>query len=223
MLEFKIMEELNLKSLFFEQVARIGKALSNAKRLEILDLLGQAEKSVDIISKQVGISIKLASSHLQDLKDAGLISSRKEGKFVYYKISDYSVLYFYIQLKNLAENKLIDNKNVLSNFLNSPDDISKIDKKELLKKAKKGEVIIIDVRPEDEYKSGHIPYARSIPINELEKEIKSLSKEKEIIAYCRGATCVWSHKAVEELKEKGFKASRMREGFAEWSFSSNIS
>ena len=92
------MEELNLKSLFFEQVARIGKALSNAKRLEILDLLGQAEKSVDIISKQVGISIKLASSHLQELKDAGLISSRKEGKFVYYKISDDSVLYFYILL-----------------------------------------------------------------------------------------------------------------------------
>lgn len=210
------MEENNLKSLFFEQVARIGKALSNPKRLEIIELLCQGEKSVDIISRQTNMNIKLASSHLQDLKDAALIQSRKEGKFVYYKVSDDSVLLFYTHLKNLAESKLINNKNILNEYLNNPDDALPIDKKELMRKARNGELIVIDLRPKDEFYSGHIPYARSIPINELERKLKSLPKEKEIFAYCRGSACVWSYQAIEILKINGFKAYRMKEGITDW-------
>lgn len=210
------MKEINLKSLFFEQIARIGKALSNPKRLEIIELLCQGEKSVDIIAQQTNMSIKLASSHLQDLKDASLIESKKEGKFVYYKIAGDSVLLFYTHLKNLAENKLINNKNILNEYINNPDDALPIDKKELMRKARNGELVVIDLRPKDEFQSGHIPYARSIPINELEKKLKFLPKEKEIVAYCRGSACVWSHQATEILKLNGFKAYRMKEGIADW-------
>ncbi len=206
----------NLKNIFFEQVSRIGKAISNPKRLEIIELLCQGEKSVDTIAKQSHINIKLASSHLQELKYAALVESRKEGKFVFYSISEQSVLLFYTQLKTLAEKLLISNQNILSNYLNSPDNALPIGKKELLKKAKTGEVIVIDVRPKDEYIAGHIPYARSVPVNELEKKLKSLPKDKDIVAYCRGAACVWSHEAIDFLKQKGYKAFRLKEGVADW-------
>ena len=204
------------KDLFYEQIARIGKVFSNPKRLELLDLLCQGEKSVDVVAKQAHISIKLASFHLQELKDSTLIEARKEGKYVFYKVTDETVALFYSELKLLAERKLISNQKTLSNYLNSNENVLPVDKKTLIRKARKGEIIVIDLRPRNEYISGHIPFARSIPINELEKKLKGLPKDKDIVAYCRGPACVWSHEALVMLKSNGYNAFRLRDSIIDW-------
>ena len=210
------MTEKNVKQSLYEFIAQVGKAVSSPKRLEILDTLSQSEKTVDSIAKQIGISLKLASAHLQDLKAVSLVESRREGKCVYYRIPDTDVTTFWVGLRNLAEKRLSAMQNILKGFIGEPNTMTPMDRKTLMARAKSGDVIVIDVRPQEEFEAGHLPGARSLPLDQLKKTLKSLPKSKAIVAYCRGPYCLLAEDAVAILQQKGFRATRFSEGVSEW-------
>ena len=210
------MTEKNTKQSLYEFVARVGKAVSSPKRLEILDTLSQSEKTVDAIAKQIGISLKLASAHLQDLKAVSLVESRRDGKCVYYRVADSDVTTFWVGLRNLAEKRLSAMRDILKGFVSEPNTMTPMDRKTLMARAKSGDVIVIDVRPQEEFEAGHFPGARSLPLDQLKKTLKSLPKSKAIVAYCRGPYCLLAEDAVAILLRKGFRATRLREGVSEW-------
>ena len=200
----------------YDFVAQVGKAVSSSKRLEILDTLSQSEKTVDAIAKQIGISLKLASAHLQDLKAVSLVESRRDGKCVYYRVADSDVTTFWVGLRTLAEKRLSTMQDILKGFVGEPNTMTPVDRKTLVTKAKSGDVIVIDVRPREEFEAGHFPGARSLPLDQLKKTLKSLPEGKMIVAYCRGPYCLLAEDAVAILQRKGFRATRLREGVSEW-------
>ncbi|HAZ14698.1 MAG: ArsR family transcriptional regulator [Bdellovibrionales bacterium GWA2_49_15] len=206
----------NAKQSLYEFVAQVGKAVSSPKRLEILDTLSQSEKTVDAIAKQIGISLKLASAHLQDLKAVSLVDSRRDGKCVYYRVADSDVTTFWVGLRTLAEKRLSAMQDILKGFVGEPNTLTPMDHKTLMARAKSGDVIIIDVRPQEEFEAGHFPGARSLPLDQLKKTLKSLPKSKAIVAYCRGPYCLLAEDAVAILQRKGFRATRFPEGVSEW-------
>ena len=206
----------NAKQSLYEFVALVGKAVSSPKRLEILDTLSQGEKTVDAIAKQIGISLKLASAHLQDLKAVSLVESRRDGKCVYYRIPDTDVTTFWVGLRALAEKRLSAMQDILKGFVGEPNTLTPMDHKTLMARAKSGDVIVIDVRPQEEFEAGHFPGARSLPLDQLKKTLKSLPKSKTIVAYCRGPYCLLAEDAVAILQQKGFRATRFPEGVSEW-------
>lgn len=205
-----------IKDAIYSNIATITKVLSSPKRLEILELLSQSEKTVETIAEQAELGIKNASAQLKELKSARPLDSRKEGKYVYYSIVDKSVAQFWIQLRSFSEKRIIELQKIATEALYFPDELVKINRKELLSRAKSGDVIIIDVRPHDEFKTAHIPYAVSIPISNLSKHLKKFSKDKEIVAYCRGPYCFFAKEAVEILRAKGFKAKRLQDSVHDW-------
>ena len=204
------------KQSLYDYVAQVGKAVSSPKRLEILDTLSQSEKTVDALARQIGISLKLASAHLQDLKAVSLVESRRDGKCVYYRIADSNVTTFWVGLRTLAEKRLSAMQDILGSFVSEPNTMIPVDRKTLMAKAKSGDVIVIDVRPQEEFEAGHFPGARSLPLDQLKKTLKSLPKNKTIVAYCRGPYCLMAEDAVAILLQKGFRATRLREGVSEW-------
>lgn len=205
-----------IKDNIYSSLATIAKAVSSPKRIEIVELLSQGEKSVEEISEQTDLGIKNTSAQLKELKSARLLDSRKDGKYVYYFLSDNSVAHFLIHLRSFAENRSTELQKITRESLSSPSDLVGVDRKSLMSKAKKGEVIIIDVRPPDEFSQGHIPYAQSIPISELKKNLRKIPKEKEIIAYCRGPYCFFAKEAVELLRTNGFDAKRLKDSIFDW-------
>src|SRR5512135_2299037 len=210
------MDSRQIKDALYEQVARIGKAASSPKRLELIELLCQGEKNVDQLANEAGISIKLASAHLSTLKSASLVETRRDGKSIYYRLSDPHVASFWVAIRTLAEERLVDLQVALSNLVTSPATLSPVDRTVLLQEAKRGEVVVLDVRPETEYAAGHLPFARSIPLPELKKRLAELPRDKAIVAYCRGPFCLFANKAVNLLEEEGFRAFRLEDGVAEW-------
>ncbi len=212
----KKMNPRQIKNILYEQVARIGKAASSSKRLEFIELLCQGEKNVEQLATEANISVKLASAHLNGLKSASLVDTRRAGKNIYYRLADANVASFWVAIRTLAEERLVDLQVALENLVASPAKLSPVDRAELLKKAASGEVVVIDVRPEAEYAAGHLPFARSIPLAELKKRIAELPKDKAIIAYCRGPFCLFATKAVALLGSKGYRAIRLEDGVAEW-------
>lgn len=200
----------------YQEFARIGKCLSSPKRLELLDLLAQGPKSVDHLSRMTGMSVANVSQHLQTLHDSRLVRSHKKGNFVIYEIAELSVADFMISLHRLGEKQLVEVQRLKSDILQQQVSMEPIALEELLQRMERKEVVLLDVRPEDEYAAGHIPGAISIPMEELEKHLASLPTDKEIVAYCRGPYCLMSAQAVEMLKSKGIKASRLEEGVHEW-------
>jgi rhodanese-related sulfurtransferase/DNA-binding transcriptional ArsR family regulator len=210
------MENREVKNLLYEQVARIGKAAASPKRLELIELLCQCEKAVETLARDAGLSVKLTSAHLKELKAARLVDSRKDGKYVYYRLADPAVAAFWVDLRALAEERLLDLQGVLRTFVNEPEKLAPADSKTLLVKAKKGELIVIDVRPQEEYQAGHLPYARSLPLPELKKRLSELPRNKEIIAYCRGPFCMMAKDAVALLRRRGYRAARLEAGVSEW-------
>jgi len=205
-----------VKTLLYEQVARIGKAVASPKRLELIDLLCQGEKTVDALAAHAGQSIKLASAHLKALKAARLVESRKDGKYVYYRLADDGVSALWVTLRSLAEERLLELKMVLQQFLAHPEDLAPLDRRAILGRARQGEILVLDVRPDDEYESGHLPYARSLPLAELKKRLAELPKDRQIVAYCRGPFCMMAVEAVALLRREGFRAVRLGDGVAEW-------
>lgn len=205
-----------IKDALYEQFARSTKALSSPKRIEILDLLCQGEKTVEAIAEQANLGIKNASAQLKELKSALLVETRRNGKYVNYRISNNSVADFLLGLRTFSEKQFSEIQKIASASFNDIASMEPVNRKQLLAQAKKGEVIILDVRPSDEYAQSHLPFAISVPISELKKELRNLPKDKEIVAYCRGPYCFFASEAVELLKQQGFKASRLKDSVHEW-------
>ena len=206
----------NLKHTLFEQFARIGKALSNANRLELLEYLAQGERSVDALASVSGLSVANTSQHLQQLRQTGLVASRKDGKTVFYRISDTDVLDLVDRMRRVAERHLAEVEQLVDRYLTVKDDLEPLPAGELLSRARAGLVTVIDVRPREEYLAGHVPGAVNVPLNELEKHLRNLDRDKEVIAYCRGPYCVLAFEAVARLRRKGVSARRLQDGFPEW-------
>ncbi len=210
------MKSREFKDLIFQQFANIAAAFSSPKRLEIIDILAQGEKDVETLSKQVSITFANTSRHLQILKNARLVVSRRNGIRIYYRISDERVLNCWKSLQLLAENRVAEIREVLRNFLDKRDAMNAMSKDELWARIQSHDVIVLDVRPADEFKSGHIPGAISIPLSELKERLNEIPHNREIIAYCRGPYCVLSPEAIKILRDEGYAASRLEEGLPEW-------
>ena len=201
----------------YEQVARIGKALSSSKRLEIIELLAQGEQTVDVLAQRCGIDIRLASAHLRALREARLVESSREGKFIRYRLSGPDIAQLWLTLRGTAEEHLVELRLALEQMATQPDALLAESRESLLAKARSGELVVIDVRPGDEFAAGHLPHARSMPLEELEQRIADLPPGKEIVAYCRGPFCLMSDEAVRLLRARGFSASKISDGVTEWS------
>lgn len=204
------------KDSIYEQVARIGKAVAAPKRLELLDLLCQGPRTVEALAEQASISVANGSQHLRILRAARLVESEKKGVYVEYRLADDDVCRFFIALRGLAESRLAEVQQVTQEFLEQRDQMEAVPHDELVRRVKSGEVTVIDVRPAEEYRAGHLPGALSVPLQELEARLGELPKRRQVVAYCRGPYCVMAVQAVELLRKKGFKAHRMEHGVAEW-------
>jgi len=205
-----------IKDLLYEQVARIGKTASSPKRLELIELLCQGEKTVDALAREASISMKLASAHLRELRAARLVETEKQGKYVIYRIANRAVADFWVSIRSLAEDRLVELRMVLEQMVSHPGELAPQDRESLVKMARKGDVVVLDVRPADEFLAAHLPFARSIPIDELKLRLSELPKGKTVVAYCRGPYCLMARDAVELLRKKGYDALRLPEGVAEW-------
>jgi len=200
----------------FEQFARVGKAISNAQRLEILEFLAQGERSVDVLAQLTGLSVANASQHLRHLREAGLVMARKDGLYVFYRIAGDGIVRLLGALRAVARENLAEVDKLVRLYLESKDSLEPVPAKELMQRAKKGLVVVLDVRPSEEYAEGHIPGAINIPIGELRKRLHEIPGAQEIVAYCRGPYCVMAFDAVAELRKKGRTARRLENGFPEW-------
>lgn len=204
------------KSHLYDQVARIGKALASPKRLELIELLCQGEKTVETLGAQADISVKLASAHLKELRLARLVETRKDGKYVLYRLAGASVADLWVTLRSQAEERLVELQMALASLVEHRDDLEGLDRKAILKKAARGEVLVLDVRPSDEYAAAHLPHARSLPVDELKKRLAELPKDTPVVAYCRGPFCLMAREAVALLRRKGYSAFHLTDGVAEW-------
>jgi rhodanese-related sulfurtransferase len=204
------------KDAIYEQFARLGKAVSAPKRLELLDLLCQGPRNVEALAEQAAISVANASQHLQVLRAARLVDAEKKGLYVEYRLADHDVGRFFIALRGLAEARLTEVDHVTREYLDARGGMEAVEGDELLRRVKRGEVTVLDVRPPEEYRAGHIPGAISIPVGELKGRLEELPKSREVVAYCRGPYCVMALEAVELLRKKGFKAHRMEQGVVDW-------
>jgi rhodanese-related sulfurtransferase len=200
------------KDAIYEQFARIGKSVSSPKRLELLDLLCQGERTVEVLAKESGLTIANASQHLQILRAARLVEAEKEGLFVIYRLADQTVCEFFRAMRVLAESQLAEVEQIKRRFLEGKEGMEPVDREVLLKLVREGAVTVLDVRPVEEYNAGHIPGALSIPLKDLTLHLSDLPHDQEIVAYCRGPYCVLSIQAVEMLRAKGFRAVRLEEG-----------
>lgn len=205
------------KSDLYEHVARIGKAISSPKRLELIELLAQGEKTVETLAEQARIDMRLASAHLRALRESRLVETRREGKFIHYRLSGPDVAELWVNVREVAEEHLVELRVALEQMASAPNALSSESRESLLAKARSGDIVVIDVRPETEYAAGHLPCARSIPLAELEKRLADLPPDKEIVAYCRGPFCLMSDEAVKLLRQRGFTAHKISDGVTEWS------
>lgn len=205
-----------IKDLLYEQVARIGKAACSPKRLELIELLCQGEKTVDTLAREASISMKLASAHLRELRAAHLVDTEKQGKYVIYRLADRAVADFWVSIRSLAEDRLVELRMALEQIASNPKELAPQDRDSLVRLARKGDVVVLDVRPADEYLAAHLPFARSIPLDELKTRLAELPEGKTVVAYCRGPYCLMARDAVDLLRKKGFDALRLPEGVAEW-------
>jgi rhodanese-related sulfurtransferase len=196
------------KDALFDQFARVGKALASPKRLELLDLLAQGERTVDSLARVTSVGVTTCSAHLQTLRHARLVATRKEGTRVYYRLAGPDVTALYGALQQVAATHIGDLATAARDYL-GPDDTEHVDRDELLRRVQAGEVVVIDVRPAEEYAAGHIPGAVSIPLAELADRLDALPTDRQIVAYCRGAYCVMAHDAVRALTAHGRDAARL--------------
>jgi rhodanese-related sulfurtransferase/DNA-binding transcriptional ArsR family regulator len=204
------------KDRLYGQFARIGKALASPRRLELLELVAQGERTVDSLATEAGLSLANASQHLQTLREAGLIESRKQGLFVHYQLADESVFALSLALRTVAERRLTDLERVVREHLGDRSDPEPVGLQELLERMGSATVVVLDTRPASEYAAGHIAGALSMPLDELTERLRRLPKSKEYVAYCRGPYCVYADRAVEALLKSGRRARRLRAGFPEW-------
>src|SRR3990167_10700711 len=190
-----------IKDLLYEQVARIGKVFSSPKRLELIELLCQGEKTVETLAREASISMKLTSAHLRELRGAHLVETERQGKNIHYRLADKAVADLWVNIHTLAEDRLIELQTELQKIAAQPGDLVPNDRETLMRMARRGEVVVLDVRPAEEYLTTHLPFARSIPIDELRQRLAELPKDRPIVAYCRGPYCLMAIDAVELLRK----------------------
>lgn len=210
------MKENTFKSDLFTQFARVGKALSNANRLELLEFLAQGSRSVESLANVAKLSIANTSQHLQQLRQSGLVTNRKEGLKVYYSLSGDDVIALLDSLRDVAERHLSDVDKLVNTYLTAKDSLDPIPASELIEKIKQDLVTVLDVRPKEEFEAGHVQGAINIPIEELQQHLKDFEPGQEVIAYCRGPHCILAFDAVAQLRQEGLQARRLENGFPEW-------
>jgi rhodanese-related sulfurtransferase len=204
------------KDALYAQFARIGHALGSPKRMEILDLLSQGEKTVETLSEQTATPIKNTSAHLRVLRQAHLVETRRDGTFRYYRLADDEVSRVLRALQSLGHRRLGDVGRIVQGYLDERDQFAPVTRKELRRLIRENDVTVVDVRPADEFRAGHIPGAISVPLPELRRRFSEIPNDREVIAYCRGRYCVYSLEAVEMLRRKGYRARRAEEGLPDW-------
>jgi rhodanese-related sulfurtransferase/DNA-binding transcriptional ArsR family regulator len=205
-----------LKTAVYQQIARIGQATASPGRLELLDLLSQGARTVEMLARQTGHSVATTSHHLQVLRRARLVDAEKAGLYVTYRLADRQVGDFLLDLRRLAESRLAEIEQVTRQYLEERGALEPVDNDELVRRVRGGEVTLIDVRPREEYVAGHIPGALSVPLADLANRVGELRKRRDIVAYCRGPYCVMALDAVDLLRRKGFRAHRLEHGVPEW-------
>jgi DNA-binding transcriptional ArsR family regulator/rhodanese-related sulfurtransferase len=205
-----------LKRQVNQHLSRIGKALASPHRLELIELLAQREQSVEALAKSLGVPLANASHHLRALRSARLVDSRNEGTFVFYRLADEDVFQLARMIRVLGERHIAEVDRVVRKYFDARDELEPIDARELLTRARSGDVVLLDARPSAEYRAGHISGAISTPVEELERRLSELPPEKEVVAYCRGPYCVMALDAVRKLRANGRRARRFAEGFPEW-------
>jgi len=210
------MSTRNPKLALFTQFAAVAKSLAHAHRLELLEQLAQGERSVEVLAQRTGLSVANASQHLQQLRRAGIVAARREGKFVFYVLADDAVLDLLSALRQIAERNSAEVERVIRRYFSDRDSMQPVSRAELLERSRAGDVTVLDVRPPDEFALGHLPGAVNIPLRELAARLAELDPALEIVAYCRGAYCVLSFEAVAALRARGFKVRRLEDGFPEW-------
>jgi len=204
------------KKQLYAQFARLGKALSSGHRLELLEYLAQSERTVETLSKLTGLSVANTSQHLQLLRQTGLVSTRREGLYVHYRLADPQIVELMSVMLQLGEKQLAEVERLVASYLTKKDQLEPIPRVELLQRVRDGMVTILDVRPNEEYAAGHVPGALNVPLKELEQQLEKLPRNQEVVAYCRGPYCILAFEAVARLREKGFEARRLEDGFPEW-------
>jgi ArsR family transcriptional regulator len=204
------------KQAILAEFAGVARALGHAHRLELLEHLGQGERGVEALAARVGISIANASQHLQQLRRAGLVANRRDGKFIRYRLTDPAVVGLLTALRRVAERNLAEVDRIRRGYFAARDSLEPISREELLERVEAGLVTVLDVRPEDEFAAGHLPGAINIPLRELRGRLDELDAGREVIAYCRGAYCVFAFEAVAALRADGRAARRLEDGFPEW-------
>lgn len=210
------MSHREFKGALYAQFARLGHAASSPKRLELLDLLSQGEKTVEVLAEQTETPVKNTSAHLRALRQARLVETRREGTYIYYRLADESVARFLQSLQALGRSRLAEVEQITNLYLERRDQLQPVTLKEFRRLVRSGEVTVIDVRPRDEYEAGHIPGALSVPVSELPRRLKEIPKSREVIAYCRGPYCVYSLDAVTLLRKHGYRARRAEAGLPGW-------
>ncbi|MEK7262282.1 MAG: metalloregulator ArsR/SmtB family transcription factor [Pseudomonadota bacterium] len=210
------MSRPDFKQQLYSQIARIGRAVGNGHRLELLEYLAQGERTVEALARLASLSMANASQHLQVLRQAGLVSTRREGLYVHYRLAEADVDQLRRVLQQLAQARIAEVEHLVRNYLGVKDSLEAIPCMELLERARAGLVTVLDVRPPEEFAAGHLPGAVNIPLKELEQRIQELPQHQEIVAYCRGPYCVLAYEAVAQLRKQGFSARRMEDGFPEW-------
>ena len=204
------------KNQLFEQFARIGKALASGRRLELLELLAQGERTVEELATQSGMSVANTSLHLKALREAQLVDVRRQGLYAHYRLTSDRVFALWQSLRELGDAQLADVQRIVATYLQDRGSLAAIGSEELSRLLKERSVVVLDVRPEEEYRAGHITGARSIPVSELHARLREIPKGKKIVAYCRGPYCVFADEAVELLRSDGRKAVRLESGFPDW-------
>ncbi|MCR4347782.1 MAG: metalloregulator ArsR/SmtB family transcription factor [Sulfuricaulis sp.] len=210
------MSNLSFKKQLYVQIARLGKAVGNGHRLELLEYLAQGERTVEVLAKLTGLSVANTSQHLQILRQSGLVNTRREGLYIHYRLAEPQVVQLIEVMGRLAASQLAEVERLVQNYLTKKDDMEPVPRAELLARVRDGIVTVLDVRPREEYDAGHVSGAINIPLKELEEHLESLPRQQDVVAYCRGPYCVLAYDAVARLRQKGFKARRLEGGYPEW-------
>ena len=210
------MSSENPKQALFAQFAAVAKAVAHPHRLALLEQLAQGERSVEVVADRTHVSVANASQHLQQMRRAGLVTVRRQGKYIFYRLADDAVLELLALLRRIAERNLAEVDRVVRTYFNDRDSLEAISRADLMDRMKAGLVTVLDVRPEDEFALGHLPGAINIPLAELGRRLGGLKRRQEIVAYCRGPYCVLSYEAVAALRARGFKVRRLEDGLPEW-------
>jgi rhodanese-related sulfurtransferase/DNA-binding transcriptional ArsR family regulator len=205
------------KAALFDGFARVGKALASGRRMELLDVLANGERTVEALAGEVGLSVANASQHLQLLRQAGLVVSRRAGTSVWYRLAGPGVFELWRALRTLAVSRLAEVERLGAAYLGDRNGLEPVTRQELVRRLQQGEeLVVLDVRPAEEHAAGHLPGAVSIPISELRRRLAELPRDREVVAYCRGPFCAFAHEAVALLREEGFQARRLEDGLPEW-------